>query len=165
MTVREQGGPDLLDEFAAVIAALQPLADAAGAEDHHWIHGDDEGLSWCRKCAEKRIAELRAEKPSKDICLDGGYDWPTSDGCAHCEDCGALLVYVLTDYGAQSELAHFEENGIGEAPLDPETAFHIQAMVNAFEYSRDHDARMRALEIGQQAAALANPKSPGASNA
>jgi len=82
----------------------------AELEDLHWVHGDDEGISYCFDCAEKRVAEIKAKESDSDVCVDGG--WGTEeDGTQTCEKCGKCLDCSFTDYGSESEIDHFIENG------------------------------------------------------
>lgn len=46
----------------------------------------------------------------------------------HCEKCGQLLDYTLTNYGAESEWEHFLEHGIDAS--DPDQSYHIEAILN-----------------------------------
>jgi hypothetical protein len=70
----------------------------------HWLTGEgqDESYSYCRGCVVPEIGP-RPESWMRGIGLED------SDGVALCECCGALLEYVLTDYGVMEELFHFEE--------------------------------------------------------
>ncbi len=61
---------------------------------------DDEATSYCRHCI-KAIYDGEAES------IHGGFSCE-EDGCCHCEECGNLLQYTLTNYGVESELANFE---------------------------------------------------------
>jgi hypothetical protein len=79
-------------------------------EDEHWVGGGDEGQSYCYKCCKKRVAELLKEEPDGDYHVDGG--WGTeSDSTPFCETCQTLLRASLTQYGCESEVEHFLENG------------------------------------------------------
>jgi len=94
-------------------------------QDQHWIHGADEGLSWCRKCAEKEISRLKALNPDADICLDGGWD-TEEDGPQFCEGCEVSLSCSYTDYGAEQDLQHYEEYGFNpKEPSDCESLCRI----------------------------------------
>lgn len=64
----------------------------------------DGGFSFCRDC-------ILALLPNMDLGedYDGGF-LCESDGCEHCEKCGKLLQYTLTDYGVDGELNHFVES-------------------------------------------------------
>ena len=102
---------DRLNQIASVIDVPAP----------HWLSGGgaDEGISYCIKCAKENAAE--------DVLVDGGWV-QESDSCCHCEVCGTLLDYSLTDAGVGSELEHFSVNGI-KTPSDPETAYHLSRLL------------------------------------
>lgn len=89
------------------------LVNAARYETkpEHWIGGDDESLSYCRKCAEKEIRKLQKGKPKDTYFLDGGRGCE-SDGQPFCETCGDALAASFTTYACESELDHFEDYGI-----------------------------------------------------
>jgi hypothetical protein len=96
----------------AAISRLQTLIAPNAAKyetvTEHWIHGWDEGLSFCRECAEKKIVELLAAEPDAEYMLGGG--WVTEgDSQAFCETCQRALENSFTDYGAETEIDHFEE--------------------------------------------------------
>jgi hypothetical protein len=97
-----------------VISQLQHLiAPCAGKYDvvpEHWIHGWDEGLSFCFECAEKKVAELLAEEPDGDYLVDGGRG-SEGDSQAFCETCGRALDNSFTEYAVEQEMDHFEEYG------------------------------------------------------
>lgn len=126
-------------------AALLVLNAHAGSLDvpfPHWIGGDgaDQGPSYCRSCAEAEVAAGRAEY------VDGGWQ-QENDGCCHCETCGRLLEYTLTEYGASEELDHYLSGGLA-GQVSPEDAFHIAKML-------EHDeTNAQALSIAIQAAEL-----------
>src|SRR3990167_1206356 len=63
----------------------------------------DEAMSLCWDC----IHELFPEAQSGEH-FGGGYCME-EDSYEHCEKCGKLLDYTLTDYGVSSELEHFAE--------------------------------------------------------
>lgn len=107
-------------ELAACIASL-----AAGAEERpacYWFDGDfhDAGEDFCRECARKLVDKKYAEDPKRfeelygDECetaaeryraaLDGGYDID-HDSPPYCATCGRGLSGLLTEYGADQELA------------------------------------------------------------
>lgn len=97
-------------EKERVLGVIKPGAAAVQTCFEHWIHGWDEGLSFCRKCAEKKLAELELAEPGKDYCLDGG--WVVDgDGGEFCETCGVRLEKSLTEYGCESEVDHFTDHG------------------------------------------------------
>ena len=106
-------------DVLAVLGRLDDIARAADVPYPRWLsgYGADQGLSFCTSCAEKRVAAGEAES------VDGG--WPQdNDGCCHCEDCGRLLDYTLTDYGVTEEMGHFRGDKL-ERDMTPELAYHL----------------------------------------
>ncbi|MCO8261534.1 hypothetical protein NC656_08245 [Pseudomonas asiatica] len=97
----------------------------------HWIGGKDadQGPSYCRSCAEAKVEAREAEY------VDGGWQ-QDNDGCCHCDTCGRLLEYNLTDYGAAEELEHYLANP-PPVPISPEDAFHIAKMLEHDERNPD----------------------------
>lgn len=105
------------EEAQRLLAKLEPYA--AEPEPPCWLIGTDEGSSYCRACAEAALAAGRG------TAIDGGYDPPPeADGCEVCETCGALLGYTLTDWGVETETAHFTEQPPA-APLSPGEAYEV----------------------------------------
>lgn len=106
--------------------ARSALINALGEFDppyEYWLGGDDvdQGPSYCTQCAEKQVTAGNAQ------FVDGG--WLTEhDGCCHCDTCGQLLDYTLTDHGVESEIYHFAENPPG---TDSETIFHLLRLLEA----------------------------------
>ena len=98
---------------AAVIAHVLPLGHSAEAATvtQYWIDNWAEN-GYCRPCAEKKLAEIRAATPDDDdIGLSGG--WRTEeDGQRFCDTCGVQLDVSFTDYAVESELEHFELHGL-----------------------------------------------------
>ena len=103
----------------------------------HWVGGDnvDQGPSYCRACADAKVEAGEAEY------VDDGWQ-QDDDGCCHCDTCGMLLEYNLTEYGAAAELEHYLASP-PEQPVTPEDAFHILKI-----FERDEtDARVIAIVI------------------
>jgi hypothetical protein len=76
------------------------------SEPEHWIHGADEGLSYCFECCEKEVERLSKENPKEEYYVDGG--WDTEGDCTpYCEGCGKLLENALLDSGCRDEVEHF----------------------------------------------------------
>lgn len=95
---------DVMYQLQELIA---PCAERFETVPEHWIHGWDEGFSFCRECAEKKVAELLAEEPDGDYLVDGG--WATEgDSQAFCETCQRALDNSYTEYAVEQELDHFE---------------------------------------------------------
>jgi hypothetical protein len=91
-----------------------------------WLGGDnvDAGELYCRPCAEKVVADGKAE------FVDGGYAHQTEDCCAHCHTCGQVLDYFLTEAGVGYELDHFSSVRF-RSPLSRDDAFHVARVVEA----------------------------------
>lgn len=77
-------------------------------EPPHWLiddgeNGFDEGLSYCLEC-------MKSIAPNGEWGEEwgGGYCYE-EDGTCHCEKCGKLLQYSLTDYGVDVELENYAE--------------------------------------------------------
>lgn len=132
---------DFIREYIAELAE-----GASEAAPCHWIHGaneiDDldctEADDFCRPCAEKKLAAFAEAHPDRaeaiafnEYGVDGG--WRTDhDSAPFCATCGVKLIGSLTDYGAHSELEHFEEN----YPRDCE---EWEALGNAIENLGEDD--------------------------
>lgn len=86
-----------------------------------WMANGDAGPSYCFACATKKAAETGDE-------VDGGYRRYENDGCCHCDICGVLLDYTLTEYGVSEELDHYERRRF-RAPLHPEDAYHVGCLL------------------------------------
>ena len=137
--------------------ALVPLANKAELEPVYWIGGSDEGIDWCRECAEAKIKALRAANPGEEYYLDGGCDlYHCSDGVASCDSCGKALGYSLTEYGVGAEAGHFLENGILDSHgiLHERVVFEIVAMLEGAEYTKDEELAAAALRVGEVAVSL-----------
>ena len=136
-----------------VESILAPVAEKADVGDHHWVHGGDEGQSYCEKCIRKAVAKTmrevrnRGEDPG-NVCVDGGYDWPEGDGPAMCHTCGRVVGYTLLDYGVSAELDHYETYP-PEWPLDPDDAFALSRVFAQFpDWSGAHGWRAAKLGFG-----------------
>ena len=94
---------------------------------------DDEGLSYCLDCIKKL-------RPNGVSGIDYRYLYPEgeSDGCCHCDECGKMLRYTLTDYGVNEELAIFEENNWDWN--DPSDCYRLARMAWG-AYSEDQKRR------------------------
>lgn len=103
-----------MDAQRDIIGQLQDLISPCAAKydtvPEHWIHGWDEGLSFCFECAEKKVTELLAAEPDEDYLVDGGWG-SEGDSQAFCHTCTRALDNSFTDYAAEQELDYFEENG------------------------------------------------------
>ena len=110
------------------VVRLEQIANAEDVPYPHWLGGDaDQGPSYCHECAQKQVDSGNGE------FVDGG--WPQdSDGSCHCEDCGRLLDYTLTDYGVGDELSHFKGIRL-RGKLTPGTAYHLARLL---EHHSEH---------------------------
>lgn len=101
----------MLEDTQNVYDSLVKVLDNREAEvlGCYWLIGgkDDQGESYCLDC-------IRELKPNAEYGEDyeGGMIWGESDSCEHCEECGKLLCYTLTDYGVRNELDHFVDTGL-----------------------------------------------------
>lgn len=109
----------------------------------YWLSGVDALASflYCRSCVEKVAAEYA------HAGVDGGYGGE-SDSCRHCENCGRLLDYTLTDDGAGEEIAHFRTVTFTK-PLSFDEAYHVARLLEAAEDDPE------AIAIGERAIAAA----------
>lgn len=104
----------------AMIIALDSYAAVPRAP--YWLeHSNESSETYCYDCAQKELAKY------PDALLGGGYGGE-NDGCLHCETCGALLDYTLTNYGTNSEIVHFRTVRF-RAPLSREEAYHVARML------------------------------------
>lgn len=101
-----------VEQFASdrVLDLISACADQYETEPEHWIHGWDEGLSFCYECAEKKVAELLKEEPKADYLVDGGWG-SEGDSQAFCETCHTALANSFTTFAAEQDLDHFEAVG------------------------------------------------------
>lgn len=99
--------PETAPSEVVMAKLLSPKASLFEVKPEHWISGEDadEGISFCRECAEAEIAKRGGE-----LTIDGGYCGP-NDSHAFCETCRCPLEVTLTDHGCEEELHYFEENG------------------------------------------------------
>jgi hypothetical protein len=125
-----------MSEAVEIQIALNRYAGMNRANPY-WLSNDDCGYTYCRKCA------LKALKAKPGAELDGGFHCE-SDSCQHCETCGKLLDYTLTNCGAAEEIDHFSKARFRE-PLDRDEAYHIARMLGA---NTDDEA---ALKIARRA--------------
>jgi hypothetical protein len=122
LSVGHGSAPLSESEREQVEALFNAGAARMTADDEHWIHGHDEGLSYCYECATKKVAELLEKEPSADYCVDGGWR-SESDSTPFCESCSKLLDASLTEYGCEAELDQFTTYG-----FDPKSDDDCRAM-------------------------------------
>lgn len=116
-------------------------------ESEYWIHGSDEGQSYCRECAHKKVKELKEKQPGADINVDGGYG-TEGDSTPFCSVCQKRLENTLTQYGCESELEHFQGNGF---KIDSEDdCYSMQQVIDSsgwgpleFEHESEHEKKER----------------------
>lgn len=120
--------------FAECCAKVETLPE-------HWIGGHDEGLSYCPKCAENKLAELMAAKPDEEYEVDGGWGIE-GDGLATCETCCVVLRNSYTQYACEENVRRFEEHGFD--PTSPLHCFEMEAVISSsgwghlvFEYDAE----------------------------
>ena len=93
----------------------------------YWIRGADQGLSYCRACAEKEIKALRKKNPKEDYLLDGGWGDSESDSQRFCERCRVALECLYTRYACEEELEHFAKNGFDSSA--PDDCYSLERML------------------------------------
>ena len=86
----------------------------------------DPSFHFCRECGSSLrqlmlAAGLERDGERPDLQPDS---WPESDGSRVCDVCGALLEYILTDFGAEQEAEHFTGHP-PEVPLSREHAYEL----------------------------------------
>lgn len=117
-----------------ILDALDAIA--ADPPYPHWLDGDeaDQGISYCRPCAEQAVSQGHGES------VDGGWA-QDNDTCCHCEECGCLLDYTLTDYGVRSEFEHFRRDRL-RRKMNPDVAYYLARVI---EHHREHPEVLRLL--------------------
>ncbi len=136
------------DLSGVALLALWAHASSLDVPYPHWVGGDDvdQGPSYCWQCADAEVVAGKAEY------VDGGWQ-QENDGCCHCETCGRLLEYTLTECGASEEIDHYSGAKLS-GPISPEDAFHIAKML-------EHDeSNPQALSIAMRAVELIKAQVP-----
>lgn len=99
-----------------VLAVFEPVAARYKTVIEHWVGGErDQSESYCLRCCERLVREIKKAEPERDVYVDGG--WTTeNDGMRFCcnDKCARALTVTFTDYAVESELQTF-----GEYPFDP----------------------------------------------
>lgn len=120
----------------------QNFLDAIG--ETYWIDGLDEGLNYCRSCAEdelrRLIAEGRAEAGSCSV--GGGFD-SSSDRPSYCEGCSKKLNYSPTEYCVFQELEHFNTYRVSLAALARgrhDDAYQMASMLDQVSWMTSKDS-------------------------
>ena len=99
---------------------------AADPEPMFWFlteEGDDTDENYCYDC----IMALKQDALIGEHFIGYGSVWSEQDGCEHCERCGVLLRYTLTNYGLYSELEHYSENPFDWS--DSNDCAHVAPMI------------------------------------
>lgn len=90
------------------------------------------GAVFCRPCVDPLVGLIQRflggdeDEPKAWLCMMDG----ESDHTEHCDICGQLLHYSLTEYGAETEVEHFESR----APVPtvyPDDAYYLAQLVSA----------------------------------
>jgi hypothetical protein len=113
-------------------------------KDEHWIHGHDEGTSFCHACATSKVAELLRAEPDEEYQVDGGWGIE-GDHLASCEHCHARLSNSLTNYGCESELEHFL--GYGFDPKNADDCYSLERCISSRGWEPWEFSNMRAYEL------------------
>lgn len=128
-------------------AALDRYARAGGVKpvQAYYIWGEfrieheggvlysDEAHEYCEACADALLAKVLPLLPEdeRENHRVSPTDCHSEDTCKHCMTCGVLLDYGLNDWGARSELDHYETELPKHDDLPPGEAFHIARIVEA----------------------------------
>jgi len=121
---RERNLTDRQENYLDICMAL--LDERQSRPDKtYWFCGenDDEGESLCYDCIHA-VPRVPVSEYGDEIC-SGAYG--ESDGSEHCQECGKLLSYTLTDYGVNSEMRYF---------LDAESKWDWNSPDDCFELAR-----------------------------
>lgn len=124
-----------MDRLRALSAHLCTIAAQATVLPPHYLEDADgytDGADYCLPCARAALAALaHGEYGLYGYVLHR--DWSgESDSPRHCETCGVILDYTLSDYGATEELRFFETEPPTE--LDPATAYYLLQLCDAYAY-------------------------------
>ena len=126
----------------SVIEKLNEVIGDFEPEKLHWVESEykdvDESEDRCYECAKKKAEEL-TERLKVKVFVSGG-SLQESDTCAHCQDCGELLEYTLTDCGVESELDHYLAED-SEIDFDREEAYHLLNVLECYPHS-EHNKRI-----------------------
>ena len=114
-------------------------------EPPYWLDRDCDG-TYCLECAK---IEYGFEAAPNGEGIDGGFGGEGS-GCLHCDRCGKLLEYCLTDYGTRSEIGHYIENP--PKFLTAEEAYHIAKALDGAPWLPDLQGEAFAVAMRAMAA-------------
>ena len=93
------------------------------------------GADYCREHGNAIATLLDAAKA--EYLLRSRDSGSETDTCAHCDICGTLLAYTLTEAGADDEAEHFTEYP-PSLPLSGHEAYHLLELVLADMYGEQH---------------------------
>lgn len=122
-----------------VESIIGPIAEKYEVVPEHWIHGYDEGFSYCLECAEAKIVELLKEEPKADYHLGGG-SVMEGDTLARCDKCYRVLRNSLTHFGCEDELDHWERVKI--KTLTPDLCYSFEAIIDCDGWDGDLGKRI-----------------------
>lgn len=128
-----------MSDVPEMVERLEAFIGDMDVPPPYWLSGGgtEATYTYCLPCA-KAVAKAH---PGAEI--DGGWSGE-SDSCVHCEKCGCLLEYTLTDNGAAYEIEHFSSIRF-RRPLTRDDAYHIARMLAAAPDDPD------AIKIGKRA--------------
>lgn len=122
--------------------ALLAADDRLQIETEHWVHGSDEGPSYCWDCATKEVERLKADDPEGDYCVDGGWGGE-NDGPRDCETCGVALDHGYTDHACVEEIEHCELYGLDLR--SPSACYGMRRVLDAGGHTQEaHEIILRA---------------------
>lgn len=139
----------LTEKEQSEVDEIFTLGATVDLDDEYWIHGSDEGMSFCLDCARKKVAELLAKEPDGDYCVAGGYGIE-GDSTPFCETCQKMLSNSFTQCACECELDHFEESG-----FDPSSSMDCYSMERVIGSSGwgplifEHDPEWRRKDLAE----------------
>lgn len=152
------------DEFL-YIAVRELDRREASPPYRHWLldkNGDDMVGDFCYACAKLELDRILAIDPLSDEDDERRviHEYPETedDGCRHCDTCGELLAYTLTNYGVTEELGNFE----GAESWDwnnAEDCYHLACIAHGiFENPEQTHALIKVLRKGKNRPATLKSK-------
>lgn len=123
----------------------------------HWVinkDGYDEEGDFCPECVIGELVRVVTEQGRVDEDDDDTrtiYEYPATedDGCRHCETCGALLDYTLTNYGVENELDHFSDADSVWDWNDADACFELSRVINGAWTLQQHQKLLAVVVRGQ----------------
>jgi hypothetical protein len=111
MKTKTPGDTPLSDTEREILTKLFNAGAARVKEDdEYWIHGDDETISYCYKCAKKECTKLLKDNPKGSYIVSGGWG-NEGDSTPFCETCGKRLSNSFTNFACEQEVEHYTKNG------------------------------------------------------